>query len=608
MTVRGTLVFDIETHSADLLFTLPRTEFVRLIGYRWVGQDPVLTTDVDEICDQIDHARWIIGHNIHMFDLPAIFGPRSNVPVELADAGRVFDTFTHAVLANPAPYTYTNRHGKKAKADSPERAMSWYSLDEQAFQLGVPGKTADLRELALKHGPTEGSKAERIDAGFGMIPVDDPEYRAYLLGDVAASEAVARKLAPNGPSDLDAYALREQRLYSRAAVIRANGFRVFADRARARVDELAQRRGEIMAGLVERYDFPTEGKAPWSTTAGKEAILRALGDAGVNERTRPDWPRTDGGALQLGGDVLVSLTKSTDAEELGQALAELKGQRSLAQLALESMHPDGFAHPHITMLQRSGRWSTTQPGLTVWTARGDGAVEKSYFGPDTDDEVLLEIDYSNADARCVAAMSGDARYAERFEPGADGHEINAVAAWGREKYDSDPKYYRQLAKPGGHGWGYRIGARKLAATWGLPVEEAKTFLDRMNRTYHRVVAWQDRAVAYAAANSFVRNEWGRRMPVEKGHEYTQGPALLGQSGTREIVCDAILRMPLSVLRRVKAQIHDALVFSVPRNEFEAARDYLVRLMWAEWYPRGGQRIEFPVDAGPPGGDWYEASH
>jgi DNA polymerase-1 len=99
------------------------------------------------------------------------------------------------------------------------------------------------------------------------------------------------------------------------------------------------------------------------------------------------------------------------------------------------------------------------------------------------------------------------------------------------------------------------------------------------------------------------------MPIEKGREFTQAPALMGQSGTREIVCDALLRMPVDALRRVKAQIHDALIFSVPRATFEKWRDYLVDLMTDSFKPaKGGQLIEFPVSAGPPGENWYEASH
>jgi DNA polymerase-1 len=591
-----TLVFDIETHSAELIWSMPPKEFVRLIGYKWRGSDEVvLTTDLDELRERITCARWVVGHNINHFDLPAVFGTNSDIPLELTMERRVYDTWVHAALVHPAPFKYVNRFGKDTLGDSPAKMKKWFSLDEQAHQLGVPGKTHDLKALAKEFG------------GFGSIPVDDPRFREYLIGDVNAAEHVAEALLKKGP--LDKYALREQELSARAFVISSNGFRVDQPRAQARVDELAAKRDVIMARLVSEYGFPTEGAAPWATTAGKEAIFAALADAGITKKTRPDWPKTATGSLSLGGEALIDLTKDTPAEDFGQALAELKGQRSLAQLALDSMHPDGFAHPEITMLQRSGRWSTTKPGLTVWTARGPGAVEKAYFIPDTDEEVLLDIDYSNADARFVAGMSGDRAYAKRFEPGQDGHMLNAIAAWGEATVLSDVKHYRQMAKPLGHGWSYGGGYKTLSRQAGVPLVDAKTFCEGMAKNYHGIVQWQERVRKFACFHGFVTNEWGRRLFVEAGREYTQAPALIGQSGTREIVADALLAMPIPILRRVKAQIHDALVFSVPKDDWQWWRDDLADLMSTVFEPaQGGQRIDFPVSAGPAGANWYEASH
>jgi DNA polymerase-1 len=672
----GTLVFDIETHDAGQLYTLRPEEMYRLGGYWWKGGSKVLTPDLEEMREQIRKAKWIIGHNIWMFDLPVIFGVHSTECLERVIDGDLFvyDTWVHAVLVNPAPYTYINRHGQTAKADKPEKMRSWFSLDEQAYQLGVPGKTHDLKELAHEFGDPSLPKKERIRDGFGKIPLDDERYRDYLLGDLEASKAVSIKLLEKGP--LDAYALREQEIQARAQVISSNGLRVFVDKAQARVDELAARREVVLGELQEKYGFPTEGDSPWDTNPGKVAILAALADHGI--KPNKDWPKTpahekreekiaesmrkvhklrvqiaewaeqiESGelpersvkarrgwieraereaeelannplppafGLSLAGETLLKLTEGTPAADLGQALAELKGQRSLAQLALDSVHPDGFVHPEITMLQRSGRWSTTEPGLTVWTSRGEGAVEKSYFGPDNEDHVLLEIDYSNADARGVAAMSGDKKYAERFLPGADGHLINAWAAWGKDvvgtdKDDPVTAKYRQKAKPLGHGWSYGGRAKTLAAMSGVPLKDAETFVDGMDDTFRGVVAWQDRCRKFARAHGYVLNEWGRKLWVEKGREFTQAPALLGQNATREIICDAILAMPIKVLKTVKANIHDALLFSVPRKHFEECKAYLEQLMTTSFKPRhGGQRIEFPVEAGPPGENWQLAGH
>src|SRR5690606_6348692 len=474
---------------------------------------------------------------------------------------------------------------------------------------------------------------------------------------------------------LTPYHLREHRIAARASVISSNGFRVDRKKAQARVDELAARREVILRDLQERYGLPTEGDAPWSTQAGKEAILDALADYGITPET-VEWPKTPawekreekaqeryqkavqlrikinewwdelerglparsasarhrwiekaereaedleanplprGFGLSFGGSELVELTKGTGAEELGQALAEVKGQRSLAQLALDSGHSDGFVHPDITMRLRSGRWSTTAPGLTVWTSRGDGAAEKAYFIPDNDDHVLREVDYSNADARVVAWLSGDEAYAERFEPGADGHLINAWAAWGKDvvgtdKHDPTTAKYRQMAKPLGHGWSYGGGPKTLSKQAGVPFEDAKTFCDGRAAQFHRRVAWQDK-VRQEAKKGYVVNPWGRKMFIEEGREFTQAPALYGQSGTREIVCDALLAMPYSVLRLVKASIHDALLFSVPKDRWESARGYLMDLMSTSIKALpGGIDMEFPVDAGDAGDTWMSAAH
>src|SRR5699024_5122764 len=113
----------------------------------------------------------------------------------------------------------------------------------------------------------------------------------------------------------------------------------------------------------------------------------------------------------------------------------------------------------------------------------------------------------------------------------------------------------------------------------------------------------------ATRHGYAVNEWGRKMWIEKGREFTQAPALLGQNGTREIMCDAILAMPPTVLRRVKAQIHDELIMSVPRKDADKWKKYLTNLMSTEFKPKkGGQLIDFPVNAGTPADNWYEATH
>ena len=605
------LYFDVESMNAGKQYGVTPREFVRLFQYAW-GDGPVhMTTDYDEMLHILESARYIIGHNIVSYDLSVLYGVDSIRPLELALENKVIDTFVLASLVNPAPYSYVNRHGRTVyDGAKPERAKSWLALDEQAFQLGVEGKFGDLKELAKKHNPP---KTKVADLDFGLIPLDDPEFLEYARQDIIALRQVyhallARLKAQNYSGE---YVWREMLVWSINAQITRNGVLVNTEEAQARVDELAAERDRIMDWLVADFDMPTDTKMPWKSNAGKGAILKALDTFGIRPEGNDSWTRTASGAPSFSGDTMIAVTEGTEAEELGRALATLQGQRSLAALALESTYEDGRVHPDIACLQRSGRTSVQRPGLTVWTARGPGAIEKRYFIADPG-HVMVEMDYNAADARAVSAVSGDEAFAERFAPGADAHEITGRIFFG-EKYDDDPVYYRNRTKPGTHGMAYRVGAKKLAATLGVTVPEAMGFLDNYKKTYYWVAAWQDR-VTQEGDRGFVTNSWGRRMVVDPDRSFNQSSALIGQSTTREILFDgliAIARDRLELIRNLRMTIHDAVVWSLPELTVEQDVEYILSKMTQTFDPKTNVSIpiEFPMSVGVLNAtDWHGAGH
>jgi DNA polymerase-1 len=382
------------------------------------------------------------------------------------------------------------------------------------------------------------------------------------------------------------------------------------------------RKDQLLSRLVRDYNFPTEGIKPWASKAGKEAICRLLEAHGIS---RHELPRTATGAPSLGAEGILEVTAGTQVEDFGTALAELLGQRSLPQLALDCTHKDGKVHPSILPLQRSGRWSITEPGLTIWGSKEGKDDDKAYFLPDNDDHVLIEADYSAADARIVAALSGDKEYAKRFETDENGndlydaHNITGEAAFGAETYyerilKNGKPLLRDLAKVISHLTNYRGGPPKLAASlnkacskMGLDIRytvaEAKVFIDNINKTFKGVTAWKNRAVA-EGAQGWITNDWGREMVVSEGSEYTQAPALLGQGGTRDVLADGLIRMAKrGLLRYVKIHVHDAVVFSVPKTEQDTLVPQLVECM--ETVYRG---MPFPVSTGHGAINWKEAAH
>lgn len=592
------LYFDTETHNAGKQWDMEPSEFFRLGQWAWgIDGDVHTTTDYDEFMHVLETADGLVAHNAHSFDLSTLYGAHSTRPLELAQENKVVDTMVWANLAFPAPSRFTMRNGQRVFPRGPRDTLRWLGLDNLAYQLGIPGKMGDLKELAKKHNPP---KTRATEYDYGIIPLDDPEFLEYAEQDVRSLQGVAKKLTQMRP--MNDYDWREQLTSAVMAQITRNGWTVDSTAVHKRRDDLNARRVEIMDRLVKDFDFPTEGKAPWASNPGKAAIEKIV--LNYNPDAHNGWPKTPTGALKMGGDELRALLEGTEGEEVGTALAELKGQRSLSQLTIDSMKADGKVHPDISPLQRSGRFSVTNPGLTVWTARGDNAVEKAYYIA-SEGCKLVSFDLSNADARAVAAYSGDENYRENFLPGVDNHMNVARLVYG-DLVDEEPAFYRNLAKALSHAWNYGGGAKTISRASGRSLEEAEFFVKQMNKKFPGVVAWRQRMADMGERDGFIINKWGRRMPVERDHAYTQSSALMGQSGTREVMVDGVLKMlshDIRLVKWIKAIVHDEFVFDIPENHLDWAVPKIEELMYYEW-----DGVEFHASHGTPADNWHLAGH
>lgn len=600
------LFLDIETHNAGKQWDMPIEEFFRMGQFAWgLTGEVVLTTDLSEVLAQMRAATTVVAHNGHSFDFSVLLGDEA---LHWTMQGRLFDTWVQASLVFPAPDVYTDRAGHTYRgAAAPSIAMKWFSLDNLGFQLGAGAKEGDLQSLAKKYNP-KGTKVADLD--YSLIPTDDPEFRAYGVQDVLLLREVFLALVRARP--FEPYDIRCQKTAAIDAQMTRNGIAVDIPLARKRVADAAAKRDRLLADLQVKYDFPTVGLAPWSSKLGKVAILRALGDQGIFPEEIEGWPFGKTGP-SLAGDVLIEHTVGTPAEEFGETLAQLKGQRPLAQQTLDYVKDDGRVHPSIVGIQRSGRRSVTKPGMTTWSTRGDKAFEKDYIVA-TPGHRLIEFDLSNADQRIVAALSGDPEYAKRFLPGSDGHEINGRIMYG-DLYDTDPDFYRDRSKAPGHAWPYGAGVNRLVLTTGLPVEDIQRFVDGMAAAYPVLVKWQAK-VRRAGDAGWIQNLWGRRMVIDKFYDHdwnewrtrswTQSPALHGQSGTTEVLYDGLLAMyeqDPQLLLWVVCTIHDAILTDPPVDQVDYMRTSVAACM--ETTING---IDFPVSSGPAGLTWHEAAH
>lgn len=580
------LYLDIETHEAEKMWDMPLAEFFRLGQFSFgPAGDIIVTTRLEELMEAVNQAEALIAHNGHPFDFSVLLGDDA---MEWSLANRLFDTMVYANLAFPAPTLFSMRNGNKVYTEGkPEMISRWLSLDNLAFKLDSGAKEGDLKALAKEFG------------GFGLIPLDESRYVEYARNDIVMlSDITHELLLCKRPT---AYDWRDQLKAAIDAQMSRNGFRVDRAAAQARVEDLAERKAELMVDLVENHGLPTQGKMPWRSNPGKAAIISAMADYGITPEHNRDWPMLKTGP-SLSGPVLLSLTEGTDAEDFGIALAELQGQRSLAEQALEHTHDDGKVHPSITGWQRSGRRSVTKPGLTTGGDRKP--IDKAYLIA-SEGCKLVEFDLSNADQRIVAAFSKDPAYAKRFLPGADGHEITGRLMYGNVSYDSNPEFYRKKAKELSHAYAYGAGTKTLARSSKQPIQEAERFVDAMNLAYPVMIAWQNR-VRREGERGYVINHWGRKILIDKDMAYTQAPAAHGQSGTTEVLYDGLIKLAKAnkvMLRWLVCPIHDAILMDIPEDRVEETKT-IVR----ECMEQTINEIHFPVSSGPSASNWMGAKH
>ena len=603
-TPSGTVVFDLETHSADQLHDHPDPrEFVRIIGCT-TEAGTVVDTDPSLVINQVLSSRWVIGANLVHFDLPALsrVDPRVDV-LALTAQGRVFDTMISDSVLNPI--LNDKRPGEIA------RAAKHFALNAACERHGITGKTDESKRLAKAHG------------GFELIPTDDPEYRAYCVGDVEATRGLAQRLMRQlaaAPPRVQSYLWREHRVHAIATAMGSEGIQVDQELLQRRFWSSAGRKAELTRSLIARYNIPTtkaDGKkaeSPAATKDGKVAILRALHSLGV---AVSDIPLTPKKVPSFGGDAMRAVAETyaehpnaAEITALCDTVADIAGVRTVYGTALEALRRDGRVHPEVVTFQASGRWSVRKPGLTVFGKRGGKVIERAVFTATDPDHVLMAIDLSQIDSRSIAVHSQDPAYLALFTPGLDAHEIVARMVWGDGAYDAEPKRLRDTVKGITHGLPYGMGIPKLAAHAKVPESTAERVVATMSERFPRLQTWKAEVREQASSQgAILDNGFGRLMMVDHVRAYTQAPALMGQGTARDLMMQCLLNVADAdprVIRMLRIQVHDEAVFEFPRADAEELRHLVEHAFTFDWAPPGAPRpVSIVAEGGPFGFRWSE---
>lgn len=537
---------DIETGSADDVYRLPAgsRDYIKLVGIGkgayadWRippgGRTPYVTV------------------NGNFFDFP-VLDRHADIPVESTIP--FSRDLRLAAFQHDPPTSYQTKRGPGFKR---------YSMDAMAERyLGDVRKSDMGKALAKEYG------------GWGSIPADDPRLHEYLRADLD----VTRRLNEAIPWNL--YEEREAWVSTVTARTTLNGFRVDVEGLEKRVKELGDR---LDAGRdkLATYGFPLtnkagkEARAPQRTATGKEAFTVALRELGFPV---DKWPRGKDGTLSLGKEVMAfALGTARDhfpsSVAVIEAVSDMNGVRNSAQNLLDNTH-HGRVHYPFEPFQSTGRWSC---GLTV-LKKGCADSEREFLIPEEDHD-LGTIDLDQIDIRSVAAHSQDpSLIALLNDPERDIHteiaEMSGVP--------------RKAAKTLDLGWLYGRSANAMAQMPGMTRDAADKVCTYMAGAFPQVVAYQARTRAQGDAGVLLDNGFGRRLRVEQERAYTQSVAMVGQSTTREFIAEGLLdlaRRAPEILPMLRVIVHDEVVFSAPKEDFEEVARTIQGCMSRMWAPAG----------------------
>ena len=328
--------------------------------------------------------------------------------------------------------------------------------------------------------------------------------------------------------------------------------------------------------------------------------------------------KTKTGQYSTAEDVLSSLAKNHSI------IADILNWRSIQKLlstyviALpDEINPKtGRVHTvYNQAVAATGRLSSNAPNLQnipIRTERGQ-QVRKAFI-PRDENHVLLAADYSQIELRIIAALSKDPSMVAAFQNNEDIHATTAAKVFG-VPLEEVTRTQRSNAKTVNFGIIYGVSAFGLSQQTDLSRSESKELIDTYYESYPKLKAYMSSQIDFARDNGYVATVLGRRRYLKD--ILSQNTIVRGAAERNAVnapiqgsAADIIKIAMINIHKRLETgdwkakmllQVHDELVFDVPRTEVES----LSALVKEEMENAFVMDVPLVVDLGI-GENWLEA--
>jgi len=245
-------------------------------------------------------------------------------------------------------------------------------------------------------------------------------------------------------------------------------------------------------------------------------------------------------------------------------------------------------HPNFFQLgAESGRFSCRNPNIQNQLSNGEIKVRDFIIAPEN--HSLIELDYSQIEARLAAFLSRDEKLLNVFQDKKDLHAMTTSAVFGiplteaMDKNNHDYKHRRTVAKTTFFGFLYGIYAKslmrnlKLSANIESTMDECKLFLLNLSESYVTLSQWQKDTISKAKFCGYAETMLGRRryLPlIHSGDFIKRGNAERSalNHGVQGLAADILKLSMARLITQIPAYlkpiftVHDSLVFECPDSK------------------------------------------
>ena len=297
---------------------------------------------------------------------------------------------------------------------------------------------------------------------------------------------------------------------------------------------------------------------------------------------------------------------------------ELKKMQSTYITVLPTLVNPDTKRIHTSFIQwgtATGRLSSRDPNLQNIPVRSDlGKKIRASFVPQSKDNVILAVDYSQIELRMLAHLSGDEALIESYKEGIDIHARTAAAIYG-VKLDEVNSDMRRDAKVVNFGVLYGMTAFRLSRDLKIPMSQAKDFITGYFDMYKGVQQYIEDIKAAAHRDGYVETLSGRRRYIAGIDSSDRMESQMAermavntpvQGSAADLIKIAMIRIQKRINEenlplKMMLQVHDELVFECPRDQVEP----MSQMVKAEM--EGAMQLKVPLVASVGFGEnWLEA--